>query len=62
MKKFDITKIRPVYGKADPQVVDPPRFPKVIIPYENEMKKSFADASNRMIAAFTKQMVAYKKK
>lgn len=61
MKKIDIKKIRPVYGKADPQVIDPPRFPKVIIPYENQMKKSFADASNRMISALTQQMVAMKK-
>ena len=62
MKKIDITKIRPVFGPADPQVVDPPRFPKVIVPYENAMKKSFADASNLMLSALTKKMVRYKKK
>lgn len=61
MKKIDITKIRPVFGKADPHVLDPARFPKIIVPYENQMKKSFADASNQMISALTQQMVAYKK-
>ena len=61
MKKFDVTKIRPVYGKADPGVVDPPRFPKIIVPYENEMKKSFANSSNRMLSALTQHMVAIKK-
>ena len=60
--KIDITKIRPVYGKADPQVLDPPRFPKIIKPYENQMKKSFAEVSNRMISDLTKKMVDYKKR
>ena len=60
--KIDIKKIRPVYGKADPQVLDPPRFPKIIRPYENQMKKSFADASNRFVTTFTQAMIIYKKR
>ena len=61
MAKIDFTKIRPVYSPNDPQVLDPPRYPKVIIPYENEMKKTFAESSNRLISALTKKMVEFKK-
>ena len=61
MAKIDVKKIRPVYSPNDPQVLDPARYPKVIVPYENEMKKTFADASNNMISALTKKMVEFKK-
>jgi len=61
MMKIDVTKIRPVFHPADPQVKDPPRFPKVIVPYENQMKKSFADISNKTISALTQKMVKFKK-
>ena len=59
--KIDITKIRPVFRPNDPQVMDPPRFPKVIVPYENDMKKSFAEFSNKTISALTRKMVEFKK-
>ena len=60
--KIDITKIRPVFTKIDPKVLDPPRFPKIIKPYENQMKKSFTDLSNMMISDLTKKMVEFKKR
>ena len=59
--KLDVKKIKPVYSPNDPKVLDPPRYPKVIIPYEKQMKKSFTDASNNMISQITQKMVKFKK-
>ena len=59
--KIDIKKIRPVFSPNDPKVKDPPRYPKVIVPYEKQMKRSFADASNKMISSLTQKMVEFKK-
>ncbi len=55
--KIDVKKIRPVFSKIDPKVMDPVRYPKVINPYEQQMKRSFSDASNRMISQITQKMV-----
>lgn len=59
--KIDVKKIRPIFSPNDPKVLDPPRYPKVIIPYEKKMKTSFAEASNRMISQLTQKMVKFKK-
>ena len=60
--KLDIKTVKPVYSKIDPQVIDPVRYPKVILPYEKQMKKSFADSSNLMISKLTQNMVEMVKK
>ncbi len=60
--KLDINKIKPVFTKNDTGLLDPPRYPKVIVPYENQMKASFKDASSQMIANITKKMVDIKSK
>ena len=47
--------------KKNPQVKDPPRYPKVINEYENEMNRSFAPQINKMLMDITKKMVSYTK-
>ena len=59
--KIDVKKIKPVFSPNDRGVLDPPRYPKVIIPYEKKMKASFAETSNRMISKITQKMVEIKK-
>jgi len=42
--------------KSDKQHFDPPRYPKLIIPIENEMKRSFVVTSKKILIDITKQL------
>ena len=44
-------------SKKDPKVTDPPRFPRIINPIEDEVKRDFADTLNLIILGTTKEMV-----
>jgi len=44
-------------SKKDPKVTDPPRFPSIINPIENEVKRDFADILNTILIDTTKEMV-----
>ncbi len=57
--KIDWNKLKPY--KRERKVVDPPRFPKVILPYEKEMKDMFNLQMNKMLVDLTKEMVKLKK-
>lgn len=39
-----------------PHIIDPPRYPKLIIPIEQGMKRSFALVSKKMLIDITKQL------
>lgn len=43
-------------------VLDPPRFPKIIVPIENETKKVFIDQNNKMIVEMAEKMAKMVKK
>jgi len=59
--KIDPTKVRPILKPKNPQVIDPPRFPKLIIPIETEVKQAFAIQMNKLLVDITKRMVELKK-
>lgn len=59
--KIDPTKVRPILKPKNPQVTDPPRFPKLIIPIETEVKQAFAIQMNKLLVDITKRMVELKK-
>ncbi len=44
-------------SKKDPKVTDPPRFPSIINPIENEVKRDFANILNTIVMDTTKEMV-----
>lgn len=56
-KGIDYTQVRPVFKPKNPEVKDPPRFPKVLNPLEDEMKKEFTMRMNMTIVDVTKAMV-----
>lgn len=47
--------------KKDAKVIDPPRYPKVIVPIENEAKRIYAENLESMINNLTKKMVQFVK-
>jgi len=47
--------------KPSPKMVDPCRFPKVILPLEKEMKDSYELQLNKMVVDVTKLMTKLKK-
>jgi len=57
--KIDWKNFKPY--KRERKVVDPPRFPKVILAYEKEMNDMFNLQTNKMVIDLTKEMVKLKK-
>jgi hypothetical protein len=57
---IDFKKLKPYI--REPKVQDPPRFPKIIIPLEKEMKDSFTFQMNKMIVDVTDKLIEFKDK
>lgn len=57
--KIDYTQIKPIPRK--PKMQDPARFPKLQLPLENTVKRSYELQCNKMIVDLTKKMVGFKK-
>ena len=43
--------------KKQPKMIDPPRFPKIILPIENKAKEEFGNMLDTMIKELTISMV-----
>jgi hypothetical protein len=56
MKKIDFKKTTPIFKPKNPKVTDPVRYPKLIDPMENKMKKSYSDQLNLMMTDLTIEM------
>lgn len=56
-KGVDFKTVRPVLKPKNAQVKDPPRFPSIINPIEDGMKREFGKHLNMMVADLTKAMV-----
>jgi len=59
--KIDYTNMRPILKPKNSKVTDPPRFPKLIVPIESEVKKDFAVQMNKMVVDVTKKLVEFLK-
>lgn len=57
MEKINYQTVKPILRPKNPTVQDPPRYPELIVPLEDEFKKSFAVGMNKMLADITKKMV-----
>lgn len=53
---MDFKQFKPIL-KSQTKMEDPPRFPKLIVPIESEVKKDFALEMNKMIVDVTKKMI-----
>jgi len=42
--------------KKPAKMIDPPRYPKVTLPIENEMKKEYENSSKLMMAMLTVEL------
>ena len=60
--KIDFTKLKPILKPKNPQVTDPIRFPKLISPIEDSVKKDFALQMNKAMVDITKKMIDITKK
>ena len=43
--------------KKDPKVVDPPRYPHLINPIEDEAKKSYSETLNSVVSDLSKILI-----
>mgnify|MGYP001209280590 CR=1 FL=1 len=57
--KIDFKTLKPVRGGTI-KMEDPIRFPKVIVPLEQEMKDTYTVQLNKMVVDLTKLMTSFK--
>lgn len=61
--KIDVKTIRPILqSKKEPKVTDPPRYPQIINPLENQAKREYIDILENTLQEISKKMVEFKTK
>lgn len=55
--KINTNDLKPILKPKNPRVIDPPRFPKLIIPLESEVKRNFMIQMSKLIVDVTKKMI-----
>ncbi len=58
---MNLKKMKPILKPKKAKVKDPPRFPKLIIPIENEVKTQFSRDMNKMLVDVTKKLIEFNK-
>jgi hypothetical protein len=60
---IDVKTIRPILQtKKNQKVTDPPRYPAIIEPIENQAKREYADILEMTLTEISKKMVNFKSK